>query len=1201
MWSRFAALCLWGLLTSSLWALELQSNHGVLKTVPAPGAVTIDGKLDDWDTSGEIFVYGVRNIRDRYSVRVAAMWDKEAMYLSLRWRDPTPLINNVDPERAPGEGWMADSLQCRFVTDTQIHLTSWYGSKYDKSVAYLSYDTAVNHGHEKTFRGPGKILRDPSGYQQAFAVDSDQRGYTQEIRIPWALLYKSPQPAAGLKLRFTGEYFWGGPSGTLWPAVMWSDPINLAQPQRIVLYQNPGVWGELELVGQGKLPAEQPEEVEERLQGPIPIRFTVPREAVKFSLVINDADGKRVRNLASHANVTDYTTKSNGDKRYLEVPWDGRADGKWKKDRSLFLGEVVPAGKYTAEGIVHNGIGVVHAGSFYNPGTPPWPTADGSGSWLADHSPSTAVAAMPKASAAKGRVFVGARAVENGVGFIGLNGDGRKMWECTRRGLAALHIAANEKNVFAVYSSNAGFALGKFNADTGEGMSFGNGPEITLLGEPTGLAAHAGEIAVAIGGANKIVVYDAESGNVKREVALPVPQSIAYRANGELVTVQAGKPLLGVAKPLAVACDAEGRTYVADGAESNVKVFNKDGKWVHTIGEKGGHAPGKWNPQQMNSPVAVAVEERADGKRHVWVAENSFSPKRTSVWNGESGKFVRDYIGSTRYSAAGGAMSDDVPDLGICDGVFYKVDFANYSYAPTDVLGPMPAGDFANGNHFLSKASGKEHDYYVEGTGSPWLVYLNRNGVWKQVASLAPKVDGKALSGGWGYRCFRDLTWYHSGRAYRPIRFDDGAPVYDVEKPEMLPGELGKSGNTFKTKFGYLSDTTVRQDVDENNVIHGLHWFTGFDEQGRIRWKYPNYWCAVHGAMTAPMAMPGVVMGSLKTTGVFDLDAKHSAFAIRGNIGQEFLIRDDGMYLAELFTDQRMAPGSLPAEEKIAGVPINDNTLGGEAFSGWMARQRDGKVRMTYGQQDVRVAEVVGLDTVQDLLAFPVTASEEQVAQAKAFVPAKGVLQKMEYTITRGGAFAPDVKIGDDAILVRVGREEVGRAQLRYDDQNLYVAWQAFDRTPWVNKGSHAPEAFKTGDSVNLFAGNARVLLTSLNGKSTAVVYKPQGPGEKRYVFKSPVRETSFQYVKEEPAIQWQAAPGQGQYTVVATIPWAVLDVKSSAGMKLKGDIGILFGDDTGARTAQRVQWADKETNVVNDLPTEAEFSAVRWGDWTLQ
>jgi len=142
---------------------------------------------------------------------------------------------------------------------------------------------------------------------------------------------------------------------------------------------------------------------------------------------------------------------------------------------------------------------------------------------------------------------------------------------------------------------------------------------------------------------------------------------------------------------LAVACDAEGRTYVADGAESNVKVFNKDGKWVHTIGEKGGHAPGKWNPQQMNSPVAVAVEERADGKRHVWVAENSFSPKRTSVWDGESGKFVRDYIGSTRYSAAGGAMSDDLPDLGICDGVFYKVDFANYSYAPTDVLGPMPA------------------------------------------------------------------------------------------------------------------------------------------------------------------------------------------------------------------------------------------------------------------------------------------------------------------------------------------------------------------------------------------------------------------------------------------------------------------------------------------------------------------------------
>ncbi len=1188
-----AILTLTLFLTQTLCALPPQSDHGSLRAVPAPGTVTIDGRLDEWDTSGEMFVYGVRNIRDRYSARVTAMWDKDALYLGLRWRDPTPLINNVDPDRAPGEGWMADSLQCRFITDwSQIHFTSWYGSKHDKSVAYFSYDAPVNPANEKTFRAAGRVLRDGSGFQQAFAVDNDQRGYVQEIRIPWALLYKNPQPAAGLKFRFTGEYFWGGPSGTQWPAVMWSDPINPAMPQRIVLYQNPAVWGELELLGQGQLPVAAVEQSEERLQGPIPIRFTVPREAVRFSLVINDPTGNRVRNLASHANVTDYTVKSEGDKRTLEVPWDGRADGPWKKDWSLFVGDHVPAGNYTAQVIVHNGIGVVHAGSFYNPGTPPWPTADGSGSWLADHSPPGAVGAMPKASAAKGRVFLGARGVENGVGFIGLNGEGRKIWEWTRRGLGAWFIAANDKHLFLAFPSHTGFMLGRANPDTGESLA-----EFSLPGEPTGLAVRGNEVAVAIGAANKIVVFDAESGNVTREVAAEKPQAIAFRADGELVMVNAGKALLGVSTPLAVACDSEGRTYVADGAELNVKVFGKDGKLVRAIGEKGGHAPGPWNPQRMNQPVSIAVEERADGQRHIWVTENSFSPKRTSVWDAGTGKLVRDYIGSTRYSASGGAMSDDVPDLGLCDGVFYKVDYAHCDYAPIEVIGAPPAGEFANGNHFFSNASGREREYYIEGTGSPARVFVRRNGVWTCAAEI------KELRGNWGYRCFRDLTWYDNGKAYRPVRFtDDGAPVYDPAQAATLPGALGQiQGNIYKTKFGYLADTSEGKTVDENGVVHGLHWFTGFDEQGRIRWKIPNYWCAVHGAMTAPMAMPGVIMGALKYTGVFDLDAKHSAISIRGNIGQEFLLRDDGMYLGELFTDQRMAPASLPPEEHIAGVPINDTTLGGEPFSGWMARQRDGKVRMTYGQQDVRIAEVVGLDTVKDLPAIPIALTEAQVAQAKAFTPAKGASQRTEYTIARGGAFGLEAKFGDDAIVVRAGREEVGRAQLRYDDQNLHVAWQVFDPTPLVNKGTHPPEAFQTGDSVNLFLGNARVLLTSLAGKPTAVVYRPQGPGDKRYVFKSPVRESAFQYVGEEPAIQWQAAPGQRRYTVVAAIPWSALDVKPAAGLKLKGDIGILFADDTGARTAQRVQWADKETNVVNDQPTEAEFLPSRWGTFLLQ
>ncbi len=1242
------------------WALPLQSNHGMLRAVPVAKPVVVDGRLDEWDTSGEMFVYNARSLRDRYSVRVHAMWDSEALYLGLKWKDPTPLINNVDPDRAAGEGWMSDSFQGRFITDySQIHFTAWYSSKYDKQITHIAYDNPLATD-ATVFRGAGKVLHDDSGYQQAFQADSDARGYVQEIRIPWKLLYRNPQIAAGLKLRFSGEYFWGGPSGTKWPAVMWADPINLAQPQRIVLYQSPQNWGELELLATGNLPRVETEDTNGTLQGPVVLRLEVPRDAVKLSVVIDDAQGQRVRNLASHLDVSHYVAKTAGDKRIVEIPWDGRAEGKWNAERSLFLGDVVAPGTYTVRAIAHRGIGVVHAGSFYNPGTPPWHTADGTGGWLSDHSAPCAVGAVPASSTSRGRVFLGDHGGECGVGFIGLAEDGRKIWEWVRLGSGAWHIAANAEHVYFATGSIGGTGarkLGRLNPNTGEPVAFTSAPEVELPEPATGLAVHGKSVAVAMLAAKKVLLVDGDSGAVTKEIPAPAPKGVAFRPNGELILLNDGQPLFDVAQPLAVATDSAGQIYVSDAAEQNVKVFNPAGQRIGTIGEPGGHRPGPWNPRRMQNPVALAVEERAGGK-FLWVTEANYTVKRVSVWDTASGALVRDYIGGTSYSGSGGAMSDDLPDLGISSGLFHHVDFAHYTYTVRELIGgrpdPQPGKhavftlgqfgpvSFGNGNHFISDVSGQPREYYIEGEHLP-RVFLKRGDRWVCVAALGhanalPKDypsrsrnpeavfswsdlngDGfqsddefqwfdpgkpNVLIGAWGYRCYKDLTWYHSGFAFAPVRFtSDGAPIYDALKARKLPGDAGQArGDMYRTRFGYLGTIPSGLHVDEHNVVHGLHWFAGFDHEGRLRWRYPNYWIAVHGAMTAPMALPGVVMGALKITGVWPLNDQHDAFSIRGNIGQEFLIRDDGVYLAELFTDQRMAPSKLPAEEKIAGVPINDTTLDGEPFSGWMSRQRDGRVRMTYGHTDVRVAEVTGLETITDLSPVTIQLTDELVAQCRQFQPRTGGgAQTTAYTVARGGPFNGSVTFGDDAIVIRQGREEVGRALLRYDDQNLYVAWQVFDTTPLVNKGNLPPEAFKSGDSVNLYFGNSRVLLTSLSGRPIAVVYRPDGPGDKPYTFRSPVRSVTFRYVSEEPAIQWQAFPGQNEYKVIATIPWSVLAHSPARGQPIKADVGLLFGDDTGARIAQRIHWVDKETNVVNDVPTEAEFSPARWGTVTLQ
>ena len=335
----------------------------------------------------------------------------------------------------------------------------------------------------------------------------------------------------------------------------------------------------------------------------------------------------------------------------------------------------------------------------------------------------------------------------------------------------------------------------------------------------------------------------------------------------------------------------------------------------------------------------------------------------------------------------------------------------------------------------------------------------------------------------------------------------------------------------------------------------------------------------------------------------------YSIIALRGNIGQEFLLRDDGVYVGELFTDQRMAPSMLPPTKDIVGLPINDNSLGSEPFNGWIARQQDGKVRMTYGLTDVRIAEVTGLEHIQSLPAQTLTLTETQIAQAKAFTPQKGEAQATSLEIARGGAFTLDAaQFAAGATTIHAGREEVGKALLRYDAQNLYIAWQVFDTTPLQNKGTFPPLAFKTGDSVNIYlapdgatTGGTRLLLTLLQGKPVAMVYRPDGPGDKPYIFESPVRKSLCKYVAEESAITFQTQCNATDYLLSATIPWTVLGITPRAGMKLRGDLGILFGDDTGSLTARRVQWVDQETNVVNDVPTESEFSPARWGEFLLQ
>src|SRR5471030_157245 len=83
-------------------------RHKKMFAVPAPGKVTIDGKLNDWDLSGQISTYVISETRTMQSAGFAVMYDKKALYLSGVVRDTSPMMNRHDPQSDGDRGWDAD-------------------------------------------------------------------------------------------------------------------------------------------------------------------------------------------------------------------------------------------------------------------------------------------------------------------------------------------------------------------------------------------------------------------------------------------------------------------------------------------------------------------------------------------------------------------------------------------------------------------------------------------------------------------------------------------------------------------------------------------------------------------------------------------------------------------------------------------------------------------------------------------------------------------------------------------------------------------------------------------------------------------------------------------------------------------------------------------------------------------------------------
>jgi len=335
---------------------------------------------------------------------------------------------------------------------------------------------------------------------------------------------------------------------------------------------------------------------------------------------------------------------------------------------------------------------------------------------------------------------------------------------------------------------------------------------------------------------------------------------------------------------------------------------------------------------------------------------------------------------------------------------------------------------------------------------------------------------------------------------------------------------------------------------------------------------------------------------------------------MNGNHGRFFALTSDGLYLDEMFKDVRM------------GGTLDAHLIGGECFGGMFGRsEKDGNYYLQSGHTDYRIFRLDGL-TQAKRQEGTVRVAPAQVLAAERHLAGRVALgsTKKEAVIVRlAKPPAIDGKEDDWPGKPAVQWDKSGKypakVRIGYDAANLYLHYTVADESPWVNGGTDWTLLFKTGDSVDLqlatdpaapparsgpAPGDLRLLVAPFQGKPVVILYRHRlGAGAKDgpVTFTSPWRSETVDSVKRLDAATTAVQKDGGGYRVEVAVPLAALGLKSPAGLTLKADAGVLYGDPGGATTLLRSYWSNQNTNLVNDVPGEIMLSPKLWGSLTFE
>ncbi len=436
----------------------------------------------------------------------------------------------------------------------------------------------------------------------------------------------------------------------------------------------------------------------------------------------------------------------------------------------------------------------------------------------------------------------------------------------------------------------------------------------------------------------------------------------------------------------------------------------------------------------------------------------------------------------------------------------------------------------------------------------------------------------------------KDLNiWCDAGYMYKPVRIEeDGRPIYDFSQKEKLPFTGSNSNGT-----SLIYD-------DESGAVYTLNegtdpGFARWTKDGKLVWGYGRNipWPE---ALSLPMVTPGKLWGLTMPLGVAGEFTGAACY-----FGPYHLFTTDGIYVAMIMRDGRSGG-------------LGPDITASEVCTGQLVKPYGtNRYFLLAGDQDGRVTEILGLDTVKRLPGGTYTLSETDAKKA-----ADGLA---EYARQQARSQRLDIVRGRQALELAKGVNkpvDAARsftARAAYDAQNLYVAYQVRSPYPLSNEIPDPKLIFKGGNLLDIqlgvdpqadpkrtapAPGDIRVLVTQQKGVPVAVIYRPKVKDFKGTptVLTSGTGKESFDVIETSERVKLTCEKTADGFKATVTIPLDLIGVQLHSGEMLKMDLGYLFGNSTGSQVALRAYWVNNSfsANVTNDVPNESRLEPKEWG-----